>query len=322
MSSNDGDFVDQIRNAYFNACNFESLMRGIHIAVVVNALSKIYTGRHRSPRRHVVAFLIIILFTLSTIHNATYWAYVHRAFISHGETSQSTANALNEYPTWFIGLTSVSDVNAILADCIIIRRTWVVWGPDYRVIILPVISTMLMTVFSILAIYQTVTFTTFGVVGVDYATALYASTFSTTVICTIAIVYKVLKVGGRNNLRTYQGVVEVVVESSVLYCIATLFALITYVKSGPASEFASAFWTSVTGIAPTLLVARVASGEARPDYTWNDTSKHDSPPFLRWGETPVTYAYELHRNRESMTVEDLSLYDGETSTLPALERKT
>ncbi|KAG7091305.1 hypothetical protein E1B28_010351 [Marasmius oreades] len=301
MSGTEEVFVKEIREAYFNACNFESLMRGIHIAVVISAISKIYAGNKSGPRRHITALLIIILFVLSTIHNAAYWAYVRRAFIAHGETAQSTASALNDYPTWFTGITSVSDANAVLADCIIIWRTWVVWGQSWRVIVLPIISTMLMTAFSIIAIYQTVTSTSFGAVGVDYATALYASTLATTIFCTSAIVYKVLKIGGSSSFRTYRGVVEVLVESSMLYCIATLFALIAYVKSGPASEFASAFWTSVTGIVPTLLVARVASGEARPNDTWNRTTKNTHVgqiSFMRESQNsrPTTEGYELHQH--------------------------
>lgn len=80
------------------------------------------TGPKRSAQsRRVMTILIVVMFVLSTIHNAAFWAYVRRAFIAHGETSQSTADALNEYPDWFTGVTSVSDANAILADCIIVR---------------------------------------------------------------------------------------------------------------------------------------------------------------------------------------------------------
>ncbi|KAL0569853.1 hypothetical protein V5O48_012105 [Marasmius crinis-equi] len=187
---------------------------------------------------------------------------------------------------------------------------------------------MLMTAFSIIAIYQTVTSTSFGAVGVDYATALYSSTLATTIFCTGAIVYKVVVIGGTRSLRTYRGVVEVLVESSALYCVATLFALVAYVKSGPASEFASAFWTSVTGIAPTLLVARVASGEARPDDTWNRTTKqgnsHIGPmTFLRGrNSAPATDGYELHSNRERFSIGYADFEEGETSAItPGLDGK-
>ncbi|KAF8069939.1 hypothetical protein FPV67DRAFT_1414096 [Lyophyllum atratum] len=113
--------VKEINEAYFNACNFESLMRGIHVAVYITALSKIFTGPERTAQsRHLMTVLVTLFFVMSTIHHATYWAYVRRAFIARGETAESTADALNEYPVWFTGTTAVSDANAVLADCVIV----------------------------------------------------------------------------------------------------------------------------------------------------------------------------------------------------------
>jgi len=316
--------VKEINQAYFNACNFESLMRGIHVAVFISALSKIFTGPKRSAQsRQTMTILITLFFVMSTIHHATYWAYVRRAFIAHGETAQSTADALNEYPVWFTGTTSVSDANAVLADCVIIWRCWIVWGRSWKVTILPIICTMLTTAFSIIAIYQTVTGTSFGAVGVDYATALYSTSLATTLYCTGVIVYRIVQIGNRSRagpgLSSYRGVIEILVESSALYCVATLFALIAYMHSGPASEFASAFWTSITGIAPTLIVSRVAAGDARPDQTWN--SQGPALSFLRFNKTfDGTTTNELgsmstHTHPKSGTTRTFT-DDIETSALP------
>ncbi|KAG5340302.1 hypothetical protein C0989_002195 [Termitomyces sp. Mn162] len=302
-------------------------MRGIHFAVFLMALSRIYTGPERSARsRKIMTVLVFLFFIMSTIHHAAYWAYVRRAFIAHGETAESIADALNEYPVWFTGTTSVSDANAILADSVIIWRTWTVWGRSWRVAIVPTICTLLMTAFSIMAIFETVTSTTFGAVGVDYATALYSTSLITTLYCTAAIVYRVVLVNRyspfRYRLRSYRGVIEILVESSALYFIATLFALVAYICSGPASEFASAFWTSITGIAPTLVIARVAAGEARPNETWNETRQGPVLSFLRFNKT-----YDENRNelgttsmsthtRNSEHVADAYVDDVETSVLP------
>ncbi|KAG6909683.1 hypothetical protein DXG01_016090 [Tephrocybe rancida] len=318
--------VKEINEAYFNACNFESLMRGIHFAVFLMALSKIYTGPERSSRsRQVMTILVILFFVMSTIHHATYWAYVRRAFIEHGETAESIADALNEYPVWFTGTTSVSDANAVLADGVIIWRTWVVWGRSWQVTVVPIICTLLTIAFCIIAIFQTVTSTSFGAVGVDYATALYSTSLATTLYCTAAIVYRVVLVGKHSRvgyrLRSYRGVIEILVESSMLYFIATLFALVAYVSSGPASEYASAFWTAITGIAPTLVVARVAAGEARPNQTWND-ARQGGPvlSFLRFKKTMDEANNELgtmsththvHTEHTGAYVDDI-----ETSALP------
>jgi len=325
MSSID---VIEINEAYFNACNFESLMRGIHFAVYCMAVSQIFTGPKRSMQSKQGMFLLVTaFFIMSTIHNAAYWAYVRRAFIAYGETAESTADALNEYPVWFTGITSVSDANAVLADCVIIWRAWVVWGGSWWITVVPIICTMLTTAFSIIAIYQTVTFTTFGAVGVDYATALYSTSLATTLYCTIVIIYRIVQVGRQAQVgerrgagvRAYRGVIEILVESSALYAIATLFALIAYVRSGPASEFASAFWTSITGIAPTLLVSRVASGQARPDDSWTEnTGGISTIRFTRSKAEKPRHSYELQTTSSppmTATAAYSDMDDNETSAV-------
>lgn len=121
------------------------------------------TGPQRnSSSKHSMTALILVLFVMSTMHSANYWAYVRRAFITHGQTSQSTADALNEYPDWYLAIASVSDANAILADCVIVSeihecifhianhppqiwRCWVVWGRSWGIIVVPVICTLLTT---------------------------------------------------------------------------------------------------------------------------------------------------------------------------------
>ncbi|KAF9467056.1 hypothetical protein BDZ94DRAFT_1249521 [Collybia nuda] len=316
----------EINEAYFNACNFEQLMRGIHFTVLCTAISNIYTGpRRKSSSKHAMTALILALFVMSTMHSANYWAYVRRAFITHGQTSLSTADALGEYPNWYLAIASVSDANAILADCVIIWRCWVVWGRSLRIIVVPVICTLLTTAFSVIAIYSTFVSTTFGTLGVDYATALYSTSLVTTVFCTSAIVYRVIQIGTQARhrlavLRSYHSIIEILVESSMLYCIATLFALVAYMHSGPASEFASAFWTSITGIAPTLIVSRVASGEARTDDDWNESGTSGGFSFPRFNKSE-TYqpSYQLWSS-QSPAITDSTAYSDDRDISPIKTR--
>ncbi|KAG6887463.1 hypothetical protein C0995_015063 [Termitomyces sp. Mi166 len=245
-------FTKEIDESYFNAVIVHGLMRG--------------AGPKRETQPRVgMTIVITILFILATADFGSYWAYVRSAFIAHGATAESIADALNSYPTWFTAMLSYSDANAILADAVIIWRTWVIWGRNWRIIVLPIITTLLTIAFSIIAIYQVVTNTTFGVLTVDYATALYLTTLFTTIFCTGAVVYRVVAIGG---FGSYSSILEILIESAMLYCIATIYALIANIVSGPASEYAGAFWGSCVGIAPTLVVARVAAGQAAPKSKW------------------------------------------------------
>ncbi|KAG6861650.1 hypothetical protein C0995_013652 [Termitomyces sp. Mi166 len=178
-----------------------------------------------------------LLFVLTTADLAVYWAYVRHAFIAHGDSPESIAAALDEYPpTWFLATNVFEAVNVFLADCISIWRTFVVWGKKWKVIILPITFTIL-------------------------TTAFWSLMLVTPIFCTTSIVYRLVKAGALGT-RSYATIIEILVESAALYCFATLFALITDLVPGSSFEYAFAFWKACTGIAPTLIVARMVSGKS------------------------------------------------------------
>jgi len=250
-------------------------MRGIHFVVFIMALAAIYTSPERAVQsRRAMAILVSVFFILSTADLGSYWAYVGGAFIAHGETAESTATALNAYPTWFLAMMGVSDLNAVLADCVIIWRTWVIWGKNWKITVVPVVLTLLTIAFSIIATYQAITGTSFDALRVDFATGLYSTSLGTTIFCTGAIIYRIAQLG---SLGAYLGVIEIIVESSLLYAVAPLFSLLAYIYSGPLSTYAGAFWTACTGIAPTLVIVRVAAGHARPNQTWMSRTSKSGP---------------------------------------------
>ncbi|KAF8070011.1 hypothetical protein FPV67DRAFT_996341 [Lyophyllum atratum] len=258
--------INRVNEVYFNACILEALLRGIHFAIFTIALAAICTSPKRTgPSRWTLCLVVIALFLLATADLGALWAYVRRAFIAHGETSEAIAAALNEYPNWFLAMKSYSDASAVLADSVLIWRTWVIWGKSWKVTVIPVICTMLTIAFCVITTYQSITTKTFGLLHVDFVTGLYSATLVTTVFCTGAIIYRAVKVGG---LRSYRSIIEILVEASVLYCFATIFALVAYIHNSTVYEYAFTFWIPMTGIAPTLVIARVAAGHARPDETW------------------------------------------------------
>ncbi len=123
----------------------------------------------------------------------------------------------------------------------------------------------------------------------DWQTMYLSLTLATTLMCTLLIVYRILSVGGiKAGLRTYRGVVEVIVESAALY--STI--LIIYISLNARNELCSVYADAITcsikvgyrllrlgkanepdtqGIAPTLLVGRVAAGHARPNDSWKES---------------------------------------------------
>ncbi|KAG6830550.1 hypothetical protein H0H87_007697 [Tephrocybe sp. NHM501043] len=103
-----------------------------------------------------------------------------------------------------LSILTIADLGAFWAY---VRRAFIAHQRDY----MAHLGTMPTLAFFVIAIFQTVTGTTFGVLGVDYATALYSTTLATTVICTAAIVYRVVAIGG---FRSYSSIIEIVVQSA------------------------------------------------------------------------------------------------------------
>ncbi|KAG6861651.1 hypothetical protein C0995_013653 [Termitomyces sp. Mi166 len=208
---------------------------GIHLVVFLAALFTIWTGfKHQRQFRLAMTIVMTLLFILTTADLAVYWAYVHHAFITHGDSPESIVAALDEYPTWFLATNVFEAVNVFLADCISIWRTFVVWERKWKVVILPIAFTIV-------------------------TLAFWSLMLVSPIFCTTSIVYRLVKAGG---LRSYAKIIEILVESAALYCFATLFALTTYPVPGSPFEYAFAFWKTSTGIAPTLIVARMALGKS------------------------------------------------------------
>ncbi|KAK0224679.1 hypothetical protein EDD85DRAFT_981582 [Armillaria nabsnona] len=162
----------------------------------------------------------------------------------------------------------------ILADFTMIWRCWMVWGQHYLIIVLPSLSLVSGIVFKVIDIHL------LFIDGSDPASdlhnlVLYASfTLATTLSCTLLIIYRILSVrwatsGAGGGLGAYQHVIEVLVESSALYSVCLIIYVACIATNSWGADYADIIATIARGIAPTLLIGRVAAGHARPNDSWN-----------------------------------------------------
>ncbi len=120
-------------------------------------------------------------------------------------------------------------------------------------------------------------------------TILYIScNLATTILCTLLIIYRIITVSHRGmGIQSFRGIIEIIVESALIYSIALLVYIILVVCNSLEGEYFDvlaaytrvrfihlhfytlvSMFTSLQGIAPTLIVGRVAAGHARPDESW------------------------------------------------------
>ncbi|PBK83504.1 hypothetical protein ARMGADRAFT_1089349 [Armillaria gallica] len=103
-----------------------------------------------------------------------------------------------------------------------------------------------------------------------------ATTLGTNILCTALIVARIIYVarghrGIMGAIRTYRGVLEILVESAALYSIIYVLLMILYLLKGNEYMYPETSSYPVTGIAPTLIILRVASGQGRPEESSLET---------------------------------------------------
>lgn len=169
-----------------------------------------------------------------------------------------------------------------------IWRCWVIWGRNWKVTVLPVILTVVGTVFSVLADFAQIksaekvqNVLLDSKLFIDTGTIYLSLSFATTLVVTILISYRILSIDrsnrklvgeDRESRSLYYHALEIVIESAALYSIAELALLILLVRALPTYKFAQDVVAQVTGLAPTLILARISLGLARPSSSWIQTN--------------------------------------------------
>ncbi|KAK0480797.1 hypothetical protein IW261DRAFT_1143475 [Armillaria novae-zelandiae] len=247
-----------------------SLHLGIYTGIVAVTLWSIFTRESRSIGRRVMVVIIVLLFIVTTINFGFNWFYISSAFIDNGQSFWSTYSVLVFSGNIYLGMGITGAINTILADFIMIWRCWMVWGRRWLVVLPPISFLISGIVLKLIDTYQGYT------AGSDdlLAFVLYLSfTLATTIWCTTLIIYRIVTVvrgndGVGGGVGVYRHVIEVLVESASLYSVFLVLLLAFEVHGDWAGYYVDPMSGIARGVAPTLLVGRVATGHSRPDESW------------------------------------------------------
>ncbi|KIY64976.1 hypothetical protein CYLTODRAFT_412931 [Cylindrobasidium torrendii FP15055 ss-10] len=212
------------------------------------------------------------------------WRFVQSIFIVHADTRESSFDfsSSDHLEAFNTAQQILKQVNILLADWISIWRCWIIWGKSWKVLVLPVlcVTTNIVTwAFSFAQGLIPSTSRFVSLSSINWIVVYYSMTVFTNSVCTVLIIYRIIHISGTVALRTYRGVVEVLVESSVIYTLPYIIFLITYARSyydanqgNMAYIYPRALLTAVTGIAPALIMLRVYTGHSRKDSEWPSNS--------------------------------------------------
>ncbi|PBK88049.1 hypothetical protein ARMGADRAFT_1085025 [Armillaria gallica] len=271
-----------VLDIYFNEIIVYALMHGIYTCVFTVTLRNIFSSKTQSgASRSLMVLVIIILYALSTISFAFMWFFVHFGFIDNGQNALTVFGGLTAVNNqWNVVQTTVGVTGIIctfIADGAMIWRCWVIWGSRWFIVFIPILLLIAETVMKSVQIYhlhhdvlEGDELSKYG--SIEWTTIYLSLVLATTLMCTLLIVYRILSVGGiKAGLRTYRGVVEVIVESAALYSIALIIYISLITRNDLSGGYIDIITASIKGIAPTLLVGRVAAGHARPNDTWKES---------------------------------------------------
>ncbi|KAK0445281.1 uncharacterized protein EV420DRAFT_1768027 [Desarmillaria tabescens] len=271
LTDSDIAYLTNCSDASLNSTILLSLLLGIYTGIIAVTMWNITISKSQHIGQAMVV-VIIILYIMTIIGFGMTWSLLSSEFISYGENMWTrylkdvTNNILG---TIGVGVTGI--IGGILADSIMIWRCWMIWGKHWLVIVLPSLCLICGVVFKTITMHLLFISNTWPSY---FYLMLYASfTLATTLWCTALIVYRILSVGQTNNgirgaLGIYRHIIEVLVESSTLYSICLILYVANFACNTWGEDYVEVITLIARGIAPTLLIGRVAAGHARPDDSW------------------------------------------------------
>ncbi|KAF8992656.1 hypothetical protein BDZ89DRAFT_1086115 [Hymenopellis radicata] len=237
---------------------------GIHTSIFFVTLYYIVESTQPIRKRITLAGIITFLWFANTIILGLEWKYVDHLFIAHGTSLETEFNFfLTGDNALLIAVTVLRVLGVFVADLILVWRCWVLYGGNLKVIAVPALCII----------------TEIGD-QINWSLIYYLMTMTTNSMCTVLILFRIVRVSGLGaSLKTYRGIIGILVESAAMYASIYIALLIAYAYQFytgatvlTAYNYPVVISYSITGIAPTLIIARVMAGQSRPNDSWTRPS--------------------------------------------------
>lgn len=276
----------------------EDWFHGLYTAGIFLTLWVIFTNSAFTMERKAgLTAIVLSMYICSTMHCSLQWYYYSKA-IDDNELpgGPGLLFSLTHLAPW---LEATGDtffcLNILIADILFIWRCWVVWQRRWVVVILPIIMSTCGIGMAARFIVAQVTLETSGDAFTSikrrndflaFSTAYFVLSIATSLFTTTFLALRIVMVqraavkatGHRKN--PFSAAVEIPVESAALYSLTLLIFVILNVTKNVNAFYAQNIHAQMTGIAPMLIILRVAAGHSRDDTAWStrlDPSIHTQP---------------------------------------------
>ncbi|KAJ7725705.1 hypothetical protein B0H16DRAFT_1471733 [Mycena metata] len=282
MSSDDSALINAfrpLRAALIPAVYVELAFNGLYSGLYILTVYALIYKRGTYGFNWGIFFALTSMYILSSIHAINAAVLVQFAFVEHGDTIESSIAYIAQpsLPRALLGVIALT-INTMIADFVLIWRCWTIWNRNWKIIVFPLICTFVGAGLGFRGIAAQVAFVdnplSSPATYTNFGNAYFGLILATTTSATSLVIFRIFKKTEKSMRKSmgYDRVVEVVVESAVLYLVALVVYIPLSVLGMANVSYPQSLVAQLTGIAPTLLVARVAFGLSRPEATWQGAS--------------------------------------------------
>ncbi|KAJ7742516.1 hypothetical protein B0H14DRAFT_3607954 [Mycena olivaceomarginata] len=280
--SSDSALIDAfrpLRAALIPAAYVELAFNGLYSGLYIMTLYALTFKRGTHGFNWGIFLALTSMYILSSIHAINGAVLVQFGFVEHGDTIESSIAYLAQpsLPRSLLGAIALT-INTMIADFVLIWRCWTIWNRNWKIITLPLTCTLVGAGLGFRGIAAQVAFVHDPLSSpktyVDFGNAYFGLILATTTSATFLIIFRIYKMSENSTRKSmgYDRVIEMVVESAALYLVALVVYIPLSVQGSANVAYPQSLVAQLTGMAPTLLVARVAFGLSRPDTTWQGKS--------------------------------------------------
>ncbi|KAK0458995.1 uncharacterized protein EV420DRAFT_344868 [Desarmillaria tabescens] len=186
-----------------------------------------------------------------------------------------------------------------------------VWGRRWLFVLLPILCLISTTVSKIIDVHHVY----FSATDSVFLTLYLSFIPATTLWCTVFIIFHILTVtgvrcGAGSQLRFYHRFIEVLVESSALYSIASILNLAFFIRNDLGSYCFDVIAAIAKGVAPTLFVGRAAAGHTCPTEEHEESTTVSTICFQMSSQSsqplqPVTSSFQESTRQNAVLEMDI-----------------
>ncbi|TFK55495.1 hypothetical protein OE88DRAFT_626895 [Heliocybe sulcata] len=258
-------WLEQANNA---AVYIGAVAYGIHIIVFATCEYYLFKERKKTNSKWIV--FVLALFILSSLNITLNMNFAQHTWIDDRNYPGGPLAFLLEQQSRFTNTigNSASITTTFLANGLLIYRVYVVWRRWY-VAAIPLLMWLADTVLSVLTTIQASRSGLLEASTHDFSVPFWSLGMALNLLLTVLLVSRLLYMRhritttlGNEYGETYTSIAAMVVESALPYALVSLVFVILYGMQNTAANLFIPLLAQVEGVAPELIILRVARGRA------------------------------------------------------------